>query len=254
MKKLFTLTCLLFSFFTHSSQLIDTLTKILELQTWSNDGIFVEIHDLQALNPGRKLLSIKKYLRNAGFIKSKWYPKKNVYYYRWINVNTRLPFFYINMDRSLLALFRSGSVVGDSKPLTDNDIFDAVEYNNYKKHVLNLLKNNHNLPSCNKENVNRPQFPTSLPERTPKNPQTYINSHVMSYNYYPKNLPIIATALLKQNNNLQTNNINPYNLPPIIATAEPEQNNNTNKLLPRFQDFYATTQPNHLSQFYYCPN
>lgn len=124
-----------------SSQLENILTKIVNLDTWLTP-YHIEFHNIQELNPGIKESSIKKYLRNAGFVKSQLYPpNSNVFYFRWVDPKTGYPVFYRDMDRGLLSGFTSGSSVKNSQPeYVCYETFDALEYK-YEKHGITLYEN-----------------------------------------------------------------------------------------------------------------
>jgi hypothetical protein len=116
-------------------QLENILLHLLDLD-WI--GLYhVEIKNIQAINPFIKVLSIEKYLRNAGFVKSRLFPHyRNVYYFRWISVRTKYPVFNKEIDRNLLCFFTSGSMVEDSKPTYIEDAtFDSLVYN-YEYHGM----------------------------------------------------------------------------------------------------------------------
>ena len=110
------------------SHLTDILNRILDLETWTSE-IHVEIEDFSVINPNIKVNSIKKYLRNIGFIKSRIYKGQDVYLYRWIDSLNNMPLFHKSMDRSSLFIFKTGGNVSESKPITHIDIFDARIYN-----------------------------------------------------------------------------------------------------------------------------
>ena len=105
----------------------DILLTILTKCEWIS-LIYVEI-DCSVINPNIKELSVRKYLRNAGFVKSSIYPNGNVYFFRWIDAKTGYPIFRKDICRLLLCMFSSGSKIIQSKPYIADEIFDAKEFN-----------------------------------------------------------------------------------------------------------------------------
>eukprot|EP01130_Rhizamoeba_saxonica_P000897 TRINITY_DN10784_c0_g1_i1.p1 TRINITY_DN10784_c0_g1~~TRINITY_DN10784_c0_g1_i1.p1 ORF type:complete len:330 (-),score=75.94 TRINITY_DN10784_c0_g1_i1:25-1014(-) len=144
----------------------DMFATILNEGNWLNE--YMVSIPLEDTFPDLKPEIVKKYLRNAGFRKSMYsddYEEKDIYWYRWINVETGWPLFYKGVEPTGLCLYRSGPTREDSRPIYFSvETFDGVEYD-YERYsnYLYILKKNGTAPN---QEVRRPR------DMVPINPDT----------------------------------------------------------------------------------